>query len=132
MLSLLLSAATAAAYNVSSNFTSGHNVTTTTEIVTAYTTYCPEPTTFVEGTSTYTVTAPTTLTISDCPCTRTHTFSTTYITVCPATSPAPIPINSSSTHKPSFSAPPTLANSAEKHGLSIALALGAVVVGNML
>ncbi|KAM0345425.1 hypothetical protein ACHAPU_006588 [Fusarium lateritium] len=43
----------------------------TTEVVTALTTYCPEPTTLTHGNSTYTVTEPTTLTITDCPCTVT-------------------------------------------------------------
>lgn len=33
-----------------------HNVTYTTEVVTAYTTYCPVPTTITYGASTYTVT----------------------------------------------------------------------------
>lgn len=128
MLSLLLSAATATAYNVSSNFTTGYNVSTSTEIVTAYTTYCPGPTTFTEGSSTYTVTEPTTLTISDCPCTRTHTYSTAYVTVCPTSSGIAVngPVASSS------SSGPTLANGGSKHGLSVALAVGAVVVGNLL
>ncbi|ODQ63589.1 hypothetical protein NADFUDRAFT_53252 [Nadsonia fulvescens var. elongata DSM 6958] len=44
---------------------------TVTKVVTALTTYCPEPTTLVHGNKTYTVTAPTTLTITDCPCTLT-------------------------------------------------------------
>ncbi|KAF5247418.1 hypothetical protein FAUST_836, partial [Fusarium austroamericanum] len=41
----------------------------TTEVLTAITTYCPEPTTLTHGNKTYTVTKPTTLTITDCPCT---------------------------------------------------------------
>jgi hypothetical protein len=45
------------------------NVTYTTEIVTAITTYCPEPTTVEYGGTTYTITEATTLTITDCPCT---------------------------------------------------------------
>lgn len=43
----------------------------TTEVVTAYTTYCPAPTEIVHGDKTYTVTEATTLTITDCPCTLT-------------------------------------------------------------
>ncbi|KAM0319056.1 hypothetical protein ACHAPQ_010457 [Fusarium lateritium] len=43
----------------------------TTEVVTALTTYCPEPTTLTHGNKTYTVTEPTTFTITDCPCTVT-------------------------------------------------------------
>ncbi|KAJ2892699.1 hypothetical protein MKZ38_009474 [Zalerion maritima] len=39
----------------------------TTETVTAYTTYCPEPTTFCYEDKTYTITEATTLTITDCP-----------------------------------------------------------------
>lgn len=49
------------------------NDTTVTEVVTAYTTYCPEPTTFTTNGKTYTVTEATTLTITDCPCTIIHT-----------------------------------------------------------
>lgn len=49
---------------------------TTTEVVTKYTTYCPLPTTIVEGNKTYTVTKATTLTITDCPCTRTKVYTT--------------------------------------------------------
>ncbi|KAM5380353.1 hypothetical protein ACJZ2D_003455 [Fusarium nematophilum] len=41
----------------------------TTEVVTAITTYCPEPTTLTYNNKTYTVTEPTTYTITDCPCT---------------------------------------------------------------
>lgn len=41
----------------------------TTQVVTAYTTYCPVPTTITHGSKTYTVTEATTLTITDCPCT---------------------------------------------------------------
>ncbi|CAI4061465.1 hypothetical protein SUVZ_05G2190 [Saccharomyces uvarum] len=50
----------------------GSNSTATTtqyEVVSEFTTYCPEPTTFVTNNATYTVTAPTTLTITNCPCT---------------------------------------------------------------
>lgn len=42
---------------------------TTTRVVNAYTTYCPEPTTFELGGKTYEVAEPTTLTITECPCT---------------------------------------------------------------
>ncbi|KAL3427963.1 LysM domain-containing protein [Phlyctema vagabunda] len=43
----------------------------TTITVEIFTTYCPEPTVFTQGTKTYTVTEATTLTIEDCPCTYT-------------------------------------------------------------
>ena len=46
---------------------------TTTEVVTSHTTYCAEPTEYVQCGTTYTVTEPTTLTITDCPCTLTMT-----------------------------------------------------------
>lgn len=51
----------------------GTDYTTTTEIVKELTTYCPHPTTVVQGSKTYTVSEATTLTITDCPCTLTHT-----------------------------------------------------------
>ncbi|CAI4060440.1 hypothetical protein N7582_001618 [Saccharomyces uvarum] len=56
----------------SSDASIGGNSTTTTtqyEVVSEFTTYCPEPTTFVTNNATYTVTAPTTLTVTNCPCT---------------------------------------------------------------
>jgi hypothetical protein len=43
--------------------------TTTTKIVSQYTTYCPEPTVVTVNEKQYTVTKATTLTITDCPCT---------------------------------------------------------------
>ncbi|KAI1056627.1 hypothetical protein NW752_001047 [Fusarium irregulare] len=58
------------------------NVTYTTEVVTAYTTYCPGPTEIVHGDKTYTVTEATTLTITDCPCTVTKPVLTTSAVVC--------------------------------------------------
>jgi hypothetical protein len=58
------------------------NVTYTTEVVTAYTTYCPGPTEIVHGDKTYTVTEATTLTITDCPCTVTKPVITTSAVVC--------------------------------------------------
>ncbi|KAF8860382.1 hypothetical protein BDZ45DRAFT_672678 [Acephala macrosclerotiorum] len=56
---------------------------TTTETVSEYTTYCPAPTTVVEGNKTYTVSSATTLTVSECPCTRTSTLpgTTSVVTV---------------------------------------------------
>lgn len=47
------------------------NATYVTEVVTAYTTFCPSPTVLVHGLKTYTVTEATTLVITDCPCTVT-------------------------------------------------------------
>ncbi|GAV26715.1 hypothetical protein PMKS-000170 [Pichia membranifaciens] len=59
------------------------NDTTVTEVVTAFTTYCPEPTTIVTNGKTYTVTSATTLTITDCPCTIVHTTTS----AAPSTAP---------------------------------------------
>jgi len=51
----------------------------TTEVVTSFTTYCPEATVLAFGNKTYTVSKATTLTITDCPCTLTkaHNASAT-------------------------------------------------------
>lgn len=51
----------------------------TTEVVTAYTTYCPEATEITHGGVTYTVTEATTLTITDCPCTIVKPVTTSSI-----------------------------------------------------
>merc|ERR1712144_190379 len=66
---------------------------TTTEIVKTYTTYCPAPTTVVQGNHTYTVTEATTLTITDCPCTATNTYpgTTSTITIGTTTTYCPVP-----------------------------------------
>ncbi|KID87768.1 Mmc protein, partial [Metarhizium majus ARSEF 297] len=58
------------------------NVTYVTEVVSAYTTYCPAATEITHGTKTYTVTEPTTLTITDCPCTVTKPVITTSAVEC--------------------------------------------------
>ena len=54
------------------------NVTYTTEVVTAVTTYCPGPTQITYGGETYTVSEATTLTITKCPggCTISYPVST--------------------------------------------------------
>ncbi|KAF7549520.1 hypothetical protein G7Z17_g6311 [Cylindrodendrum hubeiense] len=58
----------------------------TTEVVTAFTTYCPEATTLSYGNKTYTITEPTTFTITDCPCTISKPVST------PASKPVTKPV----------------------------------------
>ena len=58
------------------------NVTYTTEVVTALTTYCPFATQVTHNGQTYTVTEATTLTITNCPCTVTKPVSTTSSVVC--------------------------------------------------
>ncbi|PRT55494.1 hypothetical protein B9G98_03114 [Wickerhamiella sorbophila] len=81
------SSATAPAGNAT---TSGAPDETVTTVVTAFTTYCPEPTTLCPGNGKcYTVTEPTTLTVTDCPCTipeereTTTTVVTAITTYCP-------------------------------------------------
>ncbi|KAL6914390.1 hypothetical protein FSST1_012150 [Fusarium sambucinum] len=69
----------------------------TTEVLTAITTYCPEPTTLTHGNKTYTVTEPTTLTITDCPCTVTKPQTEHY--------PQPTPGKPSHPGKPEVPAP---------------------------
>lgn len=56
----------------------------TTEVVTAYTTYCPEPTTITDGDNTITITEPTTVTITHCPggCTIEKPVYSTSAVVC--------------------------------------------------
>jgi len=65
----LLGAAAAQTINVTAS-----NVYTT-EVVTAFTTYCPFATTLSHNGQTYTVTSATTLTITNCPCTITKSSS---------------------------------------------------------
>ncbi|KUJ06529.1 acid phosphatase AphA [Mollisia scopiformis] len=94
---------TVGGYNATSTATG--SVSYTTEVVTAYTTYCPGAMTFTQGSSTYTVssvrlpilpssqiqtneTQATTLTITNCPCTITHAVTPTYVPLC---SPSPTP-----------------------------------------
>lgn len=100
------------------------NVTYTTEVVTAITTFCPEPTTVEYGGTTYTITEATTLTITDCPCTIKKPVTTISSVVCHAgagscapayhnsTAPAPVeptktPIGTISQPVPTKSALPT-------------------------
>ncbi|CUS12715.1 unnamed protein product [Tuber aestivum] len=127
---------------------------TTTEVVTAYTTYCPGPTTVVQNNKTYTVTKATTLTITNCPCTVTKVYTTIQPTsVCtgkcsvpvgtapvypPTGSPAPVyPNGTAPTYKPSAPAntskpapttPPFTgsANKATVAGAAMAGLIGAV------
>ncbi|KAF7505188.1 hypothetical protein GJ744_001178 [Endocarpon pusillum] len=110
---LAFAAAASAAYDSYSSSSALNNVTYTTQVVTAYTTYCPGPTQITHGTQTYTVTEATTLTISDCPCTVSvpvYTSSVTSCITCSSASevkpvyPTSIPtVPSSSAVKPSSS-----------------------------
>ncbi|KAK3685438.1 hypothetical protein B0T22DRAFT_442614 [Podospora appendiculata] len=63
------------------------NVTYTTEIVTAVTTFCPGPTEISYGGTTYTITEATTLTITDCPCTVTKPVTTVSSVICHTCAP---------------------------------------------
>jgi len=58
------------------------NVSYTTEVVTALTTYCPFATQITHGGSVYTVSEPTTLVITNCPCTVTKPVVTASAVVC--------------------------------------------------
>lgn len=53
--------ATSVAYPTGSSPAKSSNIITTTTVVSSYVTVCPSATTFTQGSSTYTVTAPTTL-----------------------------------------------------------------------
>lgn len=82
----------------------------TTEVVTAYTTYCPEATEITHGGVTYTVTEATTLTITNCPCTITKPVSSAVVTSCTSTPVAApytsvAPVYSSVAAPPAYSAP---------------------------
>ncbi|ODV74374.1 Spi1p CYBJADRAFT_72855 [Cyberlindnera jadinii NRRL Y-1542] len=70
MLSKSIVAASLVAYAAAA-YENTTEITTVTHdvVVTEFTTYCPEPTTFITNSQTITVTEPTTLTITDCPCT---------------------------------------------------------------
>lgn len=99
----------------------------TTEVVTQYTTYCPEPTTITDGDNTITVTEPTTLTITHCPtgCTIKKPIYTTSEVVCnncpKPTSNATAPVN-----PPSTPSTPVTAGAAKLAGAGLAVFIGAV------
>ncbi|KAK3989285.1 clock-controlled protein 6 [Cladorrhinum sp. PSN332] len=82
------------------------NVTYTTEVVTAITTYCPEPTTVTYGGTTYTITSATTLTITDCPCTIKKPVTTISSVVCNTPGACP-PVYHNSTVAPTGVVPTT-------------------------
>lgn len=122
-----------------------HNVTTitsdiiatSTEVVTAYTTYCPLATSFVENNSTYIVTEATTITVTNCPCTRTTVYTTQTTTVCPVTeTPVPpksskapvVPSVSSTVNITHTSVPPSVvtAGAAKAGAAGLAAVVGAV------
>ncbi|CZS89447.1 hypothetical protein WAI453_002658 [Rhynchosporium graminicola] len=88
-LAVLGFAAVAQAHASGWNGTAPVYTTVTTDI---YTTFCPEATTFTQGTKTYTATASQTLTITDCPCTYSYSAKPTpYPTQVPHSYVAPPP-----------------------------------------
>merc|ERR1712232_440352 len=86
----LAGAATAAHMGNSTMAASASDVYVT-DVVTAYTTYCPEPTKITHKGETYTVSEATTLTITNCPggCTVTKPASSAVVSVCSTCSSAP-------------------------------------------
>jgi hypothetical protein len=114
-----------------------------TEVVTAYTTYCPEPTKITHGGKTYTVTKATTLTITDCPCTITKPATSTPVYTPPAVVVPPhsapyknettptvvVPAPPVGTGAPTKPAPPAFTGAANKmaaSGAGLAAVMGAV------
>jgi len=83
----LFTAVSAWGYNSSTNA----STTWTTEVVTAYTTYCPMATVLTYGEHTYTVTESTTLTITDCPCTISKPVVITSSVYCQSCQPTLYP-----------------------------------------
>jgi hypothetical protein len=82
-------ASTAAAWYPASN-SSSVTVDYVTDVVTSYTTYCPEATTLTYNSVTYTITEPTTLTVTNCPCTIVKPVTTSSVV---ATTSVPVYYN---------------------------------------
>ncbi|KAJ4306128.1 hypothetical protein N0V88_000924 [Collariella sp. IMI 366227] len=118
--------------DVETSTSAAAGVTYTTEVVTAITTYCPEPTEVTYGGSTYTITTATTLTITDCPCTIKRPITTISSVICNkdhwcpspsyhnSTSAAPVPqahqdpVGTVSLPSPSATKPPIATGGAGK------------------
>jgi len=83
-------ASTAAAWYPSSN-SSSVTVDYVTDVVTSYTTYCPEATTLTYNSVTYTITEATTLTVTNCPCTIIKPVTTSSVVA--ATTAPPVYYN---------------------------------------
>ncbi|KAF2458450.1 Ser-Thr-rich glycosyl-phosphatidyl-inositol-anchored membrane family-domain-containing protein [Lineolata rhizophorae] len=97
-------ASSSVAESSTSMSTSESSDTYVTEVVTAFTTFCPGPTSVVVNNFTYTVTESTMLTVTDCPCTVTHPAGTGSATpVVSYTASTGFPVNSSSILSPSRS-----------------------------
>ena len=101
--------------------------TTEIDIVTALTTYCPEPTNIVTNNKTYTVTGATTLTITDCPCTITTTKP------CPTTTEGTTTIKSKTTsHSESPKSTHSVQDNSNGANARVPTVAGAIFAGLML
>ena len=74
-------AGSAAAWYPTSN-SSSVIVDYVTDVVTSYTTYCPEATVLTYNSVTYTITEATTLTVTNCPCTIVKPVTTSSAVYC--------------------------------------------------
>lgn len=96
-------AAAATTVSAGYGYSNASSIVYTTDIVTAYTTYCPAATEVTMGESTYTVTEATTLTVTNCPCTIVKPVTTssvvapTYPVYSNATTPATTSYSAAST-----------------------------------
>ncbi|CAG8385495.1 unnamed protein product [Penicillium salamii] len=68
----------------------------TTEVVTAYTTYCPEATSIVHGSQTYSISTPGHITMTNGPYTVTRPIQTSAVTQCQSCSTAVPQVSASS------------------------------------
>ncbi|SPN97416.1 uncharacterized protein DNG_00930 [Cephalotrichum gorgonifer] len=134
--------AVAAASVVSaSKLASNETVSYTTEVVTQYTTYCPNPTTITDGDNVITVTEPTIVTITHCPggCTIEKPCTTSTVVECedceePTYAPEPTVPASNATATPTGSYPeptpeeeePVIAGAATLVGSGLAAFAGLV------
>jgi hypothetical protein len=84
-------ASTAAAWYPASN-SSSVTVDYVTDVVTSYTTYCPEATTLTYNSVTYTITEPTTLTVTNCPCTIVKPVTTSSVVYCNTCATTSVPV----------------------------------------
>lgn len=114
------------------------NVTYTTEVVTAVTTYCPEATELTYGGTTYTITEATTLTIKDCPCTISRAVTVIPSVVCHTCAPvskptwAPAKNNTAPGVAPPTAAPPAATKGPVTAGAGKAAALSGAGLAGVL
>ncbi|KAL9023531.1 MAG: hypothetical protein Q9196_007146 [Gyalolechia fulgens] len=80
--SLITASAALVAGAAASHYNGTEPIQYTTEIVTAYETYCPSATEITHGGVTYTVTEATTLTVTNCPCTVTKPMTSASVVYC--------------------------------------------------